>query len=105
MDQMIKQCTEMMNGMMGTMTGANMTNGGMMGGTMMDEMMGGTMMDGMILFWLLAVVAIALLVMLVWSRTTTNNLAAVNILQERFARGEIDREEYQGRRSILRQRR
>ena len=104
MDQMIKQCTEMMNGMMngmmGSMTGANMTNGGMMG-----EMMGGNMMGGMILFWLLAVVAIALLVMLVWSRTTTNNLVAVNILQERFARGEIDREEYQGRRSILRQRR
>lgn len=100
MDQMIKQCTEMMNGMMGSMTGANMTNGGIMSG----NMMGGNMMNGTLSFWLLAVVAIALLVMLVWRRTAPNNLAAVNILQERFARGEIDREEYQSHQNILRNR-
>ncbi len=89
-----EQCTEMMGGMMGNMMG------GMMGGNMMGGMMG-PMMLGMLLFWTLVIVALVLLVRLLWDRRTGSRGAAITILQERFARGELDREEYQERLSTL----
>ena len=37
-----------------------------------------------------------------WERPTTSNDAAQRLLDERFARGEIDEEEYEKRRTALR---
>ncbi len=93
-----EQCTEMMGGMMGNMMS------GMMGGNMMGGMMGGMMgpmMLGMLLFWTLVIVALVLLVRLLWGRRPGSTSEAVTILQERFARGEMDREEYQERLGTL----
>lgn len=50
-----------------------------------------------LVFWLLVILAILALVK--WlsggpSKSTGNHKTALNILQERYARGEIDREEY-----------
>lgn len=89
-----EQCTEMMGGMMGNMMGGNMM-GGMMSGMM------GPMMMGMLLFWTLVIVALVLLVRLLWGRRPGSTSSAITILQERFARGEMDREEYQERLSML----
>ena len=95
---MIEQCTEMMR-MMGGMMGSGMM-GNMMGGGMMGGMMW-PMMLGMLLFWTLVIAGIVLLVRLVWSRAGGGNRGALAILQERFARGEIDHAEYQERRGVL----
>ncbi len=84
-----EQCTDMMGGMMG-----NMMNG-MMGGMM------GPMMLGMVLFWTLVIVVLVLLVRQLWGRRPGSTSSAITILQERFARGEMDREEYQQRLSTL----
>jgi putative membrane protein len=78
-----------------------MMDGCMMGGGMM---MGG-MMLGMLLFWTLVIVGIVLLVRFIWDRTAGGHSDALSILQERFARGEINREEYEERRNILQRRR
>ena len=93
-----EQCTEMMGSMMDGMTG------NMMGGSMMDGMMGGMMgpmMLGMLLFWTLVIVGLVLLLRLFWGRRAGSTSSAIPILQERFARGEMDREEYQERLSTL----
>ncbi len=100
-----EQCTEMMGGMMGDMINGMMGNmmNGMMG-NMMGNMMGGMMgpmMLGMLLFWTLVIVALVLLVRLLWGRRAGSTSSAIPILQERFARGEMDREEYQERLSAL----
>ncbi len=104
-EQMIEQCTEMMRHM-----GDHMTDGHMMGSGMMEHMMGGGMMGGgmmwpmmlgMLLFWTLVVAGIVLLVRLLWNRMDGGKTDPLSILQERFARGEIDIEEYQERRSVL----
>ena len=76
----------------------------MMGGNMMGGMMGGMMWPmllGMLLLWTLAIVGIVLLVRILWTRTGGGKDDALGMLQERYARGEIDREEYQERRSVL----
>jgi uncharacterized membrane protein len=86
MEQMSSQCIEMINRMMGDLTN-------------------GTIVNGMLQFWLLAVVGVALLMMAIRRDITTNTGAALNVLDERFARGEIDREEYESRERILRNRR
>lgn len=88
---MIEQCMEMMNSMMQGMMGGGMMNGGMMGGMMLM----------MVLFWILVIAGIVLLVRLLWNRTPGDTPNGLYILQERFARGEIDLEEYQERRSVL----
>jgi putative membrane protein len=97
METMIEQCTRMMRTMGGMM------DGGMMSGNMMGSMMG-PMMLGSLLVWTLGVVGLVLLIRLLWTRTDPRHRAALAVLQERFARGEIDREEYQDRQSILRRR-
>ena len=89
-----EQCTEMMSGVMGGMMN------GMMDGNMMGGMMG-PMMLGMLLFWTLVIVALVLLIRLLWGRRAGSTSSAIPILQERFARGEMDREEYQERLSTL----
>ncbi len=106
-----EQCTEMMSGMMGGMMNCMMDGnmmGGMMNGMMDGNMMGGMMngmmgpmMLGMLLFWTLVIVALVLLVRLLWGRRAGSTSSGISILQERFARGEMDREEYQERLSTL----
>jgi uncharacterized membrane protein len=83
---MIAQCMEMMRTMMG----------GMMGGTMM-----GPMFFWMLLIGGLVVIGLILLIRLLWTATSRTASNALQILQERFARGEIDREEYEERRKLL----
>ena len=90
---MIEQCTQMMQGMGGMMSG--MMGGGMMGGMMLPMFLG-----------LLLVVSLVtlMIVLFVRGRQDTHGSQGSNpllILQERFARGEIDVEEYQQRRGIL----
>ena len=86
---MIEQCMEMMR---------------MMGGGMMGGMMGGSMMAPL-LFWTLLLVAVVGIGVVLLTRVlkpgTSGAGIAVQILLERFARGEIDREEYEERRRML----
>ena len=77
----MEQCREMMQ---------------MMGGGMMWPMM-----LGMLLVWTLVIVGVVVLVRFLWTRSGGGESAAKRILQERLARGEIDREEYQERLSTL----
>jgi putative membrane protein len=90
MQQMFEQCMNMMN-MMGGMMG-----GGMMG-TMLWPALGSTL-----LLIALVVVGGALLLRVLSNRTTTVRQQPLRLLQERFARGELDTEEYQQRLRILR---
>ena len=93
MEQMFGQCVEMMRIM-----GGNMMNG------MMNDTMSGMMwpmMLGTLLFWTLAILAIVLLVRSLWSQAGSGKRTAMSILHDRFARGEIDLEEYQFRRGVL----
>ena len=85
MQQMFAQCMAMMGGMMG---------GGMMG-TMLWLVLGGT------LFLTALVVAAAVLLLRALSNRTTVRQQPLRLLQERFARGELDAEEYQQRLSVL----
>jgi len=75
-----------------------MMGGGMMGGMMWP------MMLGMLLVWTFVIVGAVLLVRFVWARWGGGEPTAQRILQERLARGEIDREEYQERLSTLQRR-
>jgi putative membrane protein len=56
---------------------------------------------GMLLFWAVFIIAIALLLRLIGDRNGRKKSAALDILDERYARGEIDREEYLKRRADL----
>jgi putative membrane protein len=56
---------------------------------------------GILLFWTLVIIGIVLLVRLLWLRIGGGETDALRILQERFARGEINREEYEEPRSVL----
>jgi putative membrane protein len=91
MQQMFEQCMAMMGSMMGS---------GMMGGDMMGTMLwlvlGGT------LFLIALVVAGAVLLLRALShRTNTGRQQPLRLLQERFARGELDAEEYRQRLNVL----
>jgi len=86
MQQMFEQCMSMMSGMMG---------GGMMG-SMIWPMLGGTL-----LFITLIIAGGVLLLRALQNRTNTLHQQPLEILQERFARGEVDLEEYQQRLSVL----
>ena len=85
MQQMFEQCMAMMGSMMGS---------GMMG-TMLWLVVGGT------LFLIALVVAAAVLLLRALSNRTTVRQQPLRLLQERFARGELDAEEYQQRLSVL----
>ncbi len=101
MEQMIEQCTGMMNnGMMGMMNGGMM---GMMNGGMMGMM--GSMLLGALFLIALFVVGVVLLIRFIGNCADGGQRDAVRILGERFARGEIDREEYQERITTLQARR
>jgi putative membrane protein len=91
MQQMFEQCMAMM----GSMMGGGMMGSGMMG-TMLWLVLGGT------LFLIALVVAAAVLLLRALShRTNTVRQQPLWLLQERFARGEVDAEEYQQRLSVL----
>ncbi len=75
-----------MNGMMGTM----------MGGMMW------MMMLGVLVLVLLLIAGIVVVVRLLAGRTGRGTGEATRILDERYARGEIDREDYEERRDIIR---
>ena len=99
-EQLMEQCAAMMS--MSTMSGG-MMDGGMMGGGMMG------MMLFMLLPWLLLVVGgVALVVWLVQRgrsaslAPSTGSRSALDIARERYARGEISREEYEQFRAHLR---
>ncbi len=75
---------------------------GMMGSGMMDGgMMGGGMMLAAIVFLVLVIAAVVFLIGLLRNKTPNTGSHALSILQERFARGEVDQEEYQERRRVL----
>jgi putative membrane protein len=91
MQQMFEQCMAMM----GSMMGSGMMGSGMMG-TMLWLVVGGT------LFLIALVVAGAVLLLRALShRMNTTQQQPLRLLQERFARGELDAEEYQQRLSVL----
>ncbi len=92
MQQMIDQCSQMMGNMM--------NNGMMMGGGMMGGMMN-MMLFGTLLVVALVVAGVVLLLRLFRTRINASERTPLTILQERFARGELNIEEYQERRSIL----
>lgn len=56
---------------------------------------------GMGLFWILLVLALAALVRYLGGGKSPPPKTPLEILQERYARGEIDREEYEQKRSDL----
>jgi uncharacterized membrane protein len=89
MQQMFAQCMNMMN-MMG-----GMMDGGMMGALLWPAL------AGTLLLIALVVVGGALLLRALSNRTNSVRQQPLRILQERFARGELDAEEYQYRLSIL----
>ncbi len=75
-----------------------------MGGSMMGGIMW-PMALGMLLFWTLLIVGVVLLVRLLATRTDGGQQGALRILEERFASGAVNIEEYQSRRDVLRSRR
>jgi putative membrane protein len=89
MQQMFEQCMAMLGGMMGS---------GMMG-TMLWLVLGGA------LFLIALVVAgVVLLLRALSHRMNTTQQQPLRLLQERFARGELDVEEYQQHLSVLQNR-
>jgi putative membrane protein len=79
--------------------------GGMMGGSMMGTT--GTMLwlwpvlGGTLFLTALVVAGVVLLLRALSHRVNTTQQQPLRLLQERFARGELDAEEYQHRLSIL----
>lgn len=76
-------------------------------GEMMNWGWGWLGMAPMLLFWLLLIVGLVALVRYLWSgggssREGGTEDAALNLLRERFARGEIDADEFEQRKRILR---
>lgn len=67
----------------------------------MGSMMGWVWMLTWILFLAALVVGIVFLVRSLTDRGSVRGPAALDILEERFARGEIDRDEFEERRRIL----
>jgi putative membrane protein len=55
----------------------------------------------MIVFLVVAVLIVAWVVRALGSGTQSSTRAALDILRERFARGEIDRKEYEERKQLL----
>jgi uncharacterized membrane protein len=103
MDTMIQQCTDMMRMMHGAMMNGGMT-GNMMNGSPLRGMLS-TMMWPMLL-GLALLAAFVILGIVIAARLLSSrggHRRAVGILQERFARGEIDQEEYQACRRMIEQ--
>jgi putative membrane protein len=70
-----------------------------------DGVLGFGMGLGMVIFWILMIVVVVIVVRMVLSATGTNSTTStkspMEILKERFARGEIDEEEFKRRRHEL----
>ena len=56
---------------------------------------------GMVLLWVVSIGAIVLLVRAFAGGAPSGGRPALQVLDERFARGEIDREEYEEKRRLL----
>jgi putative membrane protein len=69
-------------------------------------MMGGGMGFLMMLFWAVVLIALALLISAVFSgrRPSSHTESALEILQKRYARGEIDKDRFDAMRCELQQR-
>lgn len=66
---------------------------------------GGSMMSGGIFMWILGIIILVTIIWLITNYTkkqsdTTSNIA-LRILDERYARGEIDEIEYSSKKSLL----
>ncbi len=81
----MEQCMDMMGG---SMMGGSM--GGMMGAGMI-------MMLGMLALWTLLIVALVLMLQrfLTGRGSSARSTTGLEVLQQRYARGELDREEYE----------
>lgn len=117
MEEMITQCSEMMNEMSAMMDSNMMGSGtmmdGMMGGMMsmgsggmMNGMMQGGMMNGFMAFWMISgwLVLIGILVVIVlgvvWvvkraDKTTQPDETPLTTLKRRYAAGEIDADQFE----------
>ena len=73
----------------------NMMGGGMMGGMMLPMLLGMLFVVGLV------VAGIIFLVRYLSGTGTGTSSTALNILQERYARGELNHEDYQERRRLL----
>ncbi len=80
------------------------------GHNMMGWQMGGFGMIFMMIFWILVIIGLVLLVKWLFTNasgpqgspgSSPGRPSPLDILQERYARGEIDKEEYEERRRVL----
>ena len=103
MEEMIAECTQMMNSMNNMMGGGmmGMMGGGMMQGGMMGGMTNGVMTSWWILSWLLVIAVIAAIgLAVVWTlrrpgRAGQPGDTALTILKRRYAAGEIDTTQFE----------
>lgn len=94
----------MMGGMMSMMGSGWQGGRGFMMGSPGSQwgMMGGSWGVGMVLFWILVIVGIVLLVKwLVGQAGTQKGKSALDILKERYAKGEINKEEFEAKKKDL----
>jgi uncharacterized membrane protein len=96
MQQMFEQCMAMM----GSMMGGGMMSNGMMGSGMMGTMLW-LVLGGTLFLIALVVAAAVLLIRSLSNRMNSARQQPLRLLQERFAHGELDAEEYQQRLSVL----
>ena len=65
-------------------------------------MMGGSWGIGMLLFWLIVIVGIVLFVKWVSGQSSSQKgTSALDILKERYAKGEINKEEFEAKKKDL----
>ena len=62
---------------------------------------GGMMGVGMLLFWGLLIVVIVLLIRATWGPGRDREKTALDLLKERYARGEIERDEFERKKRDL----
>src|SRR3989344_1527542 len=101
MGQRYLGCAQGQFGTMGMMGGMmSMMGSGWRGGD--GLMMGGSWGIGMLLFWLIVIVGIVLFVKWVSGQSSSQKgTSALDILKERYAKGEINKEEFEAKKKDL----